>query len=844
MHYFNKSFLSSRDPQRGRRFIQPERLLDRWEGSRWFRTAWYLFLISLLTLLIHNAASAQTGPAGLSAISNVDVVGQGEEFEVVVRLDSASAAYYFESEITVEPAILTFRATQADSLLGDSDGISVGDMLSHNTVGVSASRTSGEAVGPGRLMRIHFGVKASADTGLTTIQFQQSVLKNAEGQEVPTAEPPALEIKVKPRLTGGGLVQQADTIHEAQTIPLQAYAFAREVTDVSTPSDCLKVWIALSNVDTDPAAWPEEQWRRADPGVQTASGARQYGVEFGPALDVGQWYYVARMQLNDRAYRYGGFAADTGRFWHADSAPSGRLTVQERPPYAHILARWDFDDRDRTVDQALSINRFAAVTLSGSRLDGFDERNRGFSMATASWHAEEGTDSVKFLKTRLATNGFQQIRVSSAFKGTGSAARDFQLEVSLDDSTWTEVPGGAVQVGEDWTTGRLREVELPVTANDRDSLFIRWQRIGDTRVDGTADISSQGKVRIDDITVTGTALNPKTPTVWPGDADNDGTVTAADVLPLGTWWGLKGPDRILRNVSWSGLEAIGWFPFEATFADTDGSGYVNHSDLEAVGLNYGQSRQQTAVQSAGSAPPELMLPALKEGEDHYIAVQTDEPVDLSGLSVNLKVKGTDGDFTPAKEILAPVFDAGDWLYGWDRQDKLLSFARKGEARWSGAWVHKGWTQPKRAERLMRFRVTAATDWPGPVTVKATDVRISRPDMPARSLNDFSLIHSTATGIDKGEENGQLPRKTRLIPNFPNPFNPSTRLRYQLAKPGEISLHIYSLLGKRVATLVDRQYQRAGTYSHTWDATGFSSGVYMYILDTGSSKLSGKMLLVK
>ncbi len=845
MYFTNDSIHSSSTPAAKGGFTnRVERLLDRAEQSLFLRAAWYAFIFAMVFLMSHHVVRAQTSGAALSLVPDQSVVGQGQQFEVSVHLDSAAAAYYFESEIKIEPATLVFESAHSGSLLGSSEGISIGDMLSYNTIGVSASRTSGSASGPGKLMRVRFSVKAAADAGITSIQFLNTALKDSTGHVIPTQDPPALDVQVKPRITGAGLSNKADTIHEAQSINLQAYAYAHEVTDVSSPSDSLRVWLGLNATDTDPSTWSEQQWVRAQPVKQTVSGAKQFAVQFGPALEVGIWHVASRVQLNQETYRYGGFAADTGRFWQADTASSGQLVVQERPPYQHVLARWDFDDRDPVADQALAVNRFSELLFAGSRIEGYDERGRGFTMATENWHAEQGEDSVKYMYTRLSTKGFQEIRISSDFKGTSSSARDFQLQYSLDDSVWTDVSGGSIQVGDDWGLGQLSEVLLPVAVNDLDSVYVRWKRLGDTRVDGTTDISTQGKVRMDDIRITGTALNPKKPTVWPGDANNDGLVSVSDVLPLGTWWGLQGPNRILRNISWSGLESVGWFPFEATFADTDGSGYVNHSDLEAIGLNFGQSWQQVASSATQAASAEIRLPALRTGEERYIAIHSDKPVRLSGLSAEMRWKSSHKSFDASSVSLEPVFDASDWLYGWSQNDRLLSFGRESRAAWSGAWVHKGWTKPERAGRLMRFRVKATSDWEAPVTITTGKVEIVRPDQPSVALRDIHLATSTATDAAEEPKAAEVPERTRLAPNYPNPFNPTTQLRYQLAEPSNVSLHIYTLLGKRVATLVSSRYQRAGHYSYQWNAANFSSGIYMYILKTDSKSYTGKMMLLK
>jgi hypothetical protein len=83
-----------------------------------------------------------------------------------------------------------------------------------------------------------------------------------------------------------------------------------------------------------------------------------------------------------------------------------------------------------------------------------------------------------------------------------------------------------------------------------------------------------------------------------------------------------------------------------------------------------------------------------------------------------------------------------------------------------------------------------------------------------------------------EENNSAPDQFELFQNYPNPFNPSTVIGYQLPVSGDVTLKIYDLLGREVATLVD-EYKQAGSYEVTWYGVsakgGYASGVYFYQL---------------
>jgi photosystem II stability/assembly factor-like uncharacterized protein len=83
----------------------------------------------------------------------------------------------------------------------------------------------------------------------------------------------------------------------------------------------------------------------------------------------------------------------------------------------------------------------------------------------------------------------------------------------------------------------------------------------------------------------------------------------------------------------------------------------------------------------------------------------------------------------------------------------------------------------------------------------------------------------------------------LHQNFPNPFNPSTVVRYVLPASGYTSLKVYNLLGQEVATLVNGDLE-SGTYETHWNAAGLPSGVYVYRVTNGTTSLSRTMLLLK
>jgi hypothetical protein len=101
--------------------------------------------------------------------------------------------------------------------------------------------------------------------------------------------------------------------------------------------------------------------------------------------------------------------------------------------------------------------------------------------------------------------------------------------------------------------------------------------------------------------------------------------------------------------------------------------------------------------------------------------------------------------------------------------------------------------------------------------------------------------SLPTGVKEVIE--LMPSTFKLAQNYPNPFNPSTVIRYQLPVAGHVSLKVYDMLGREVATLVD-EFQPAGPYVKTLHATSLPSGIYFYTLRAGNYLETKKMVLMK
>lgn len=90
---------------------------------------------------------------------------------------------------------------------------------------------------------------------------------------------------------------------------------------------------------------------------------------------------------------------------------------------------------------------------------------------------------------------------------------------------------------------------------------------------------------------------------------------------------------------------------------------------------------------------------------------------------------------------------------------------------------------------------------------------------------------------------ELPLEYSLEQNYPNPFNPTTEISYTIPEAGFVKLSVYNLLGEEVASLV-KGYQEADKYEVNFDASGLSSGIYVYKIESATFTASRKLVLMK
>jgi hypothetical protein len=151
----------------------------------------------------------------------------------------------------------------------------------------------------------------------------------------------------------------------------------------------------------------------------------------------------------------------------------------------------------------------------------------------------------------------------------------------------------------------------------------------------------------------------------------------------------------------------------------------------------------------------------------------------------------------------------------------------------------------------RSHINIAVQWIIPVSLSLDSVRIYVVIDPDNAVsnevhedNNTGWAPVIALGTITGVESEiQVPEKFLLYQSYPNPFNPTTNIAYELPHPAKVSLKVFNVLGQEVKTLVD-EFKYGGKYNVQFNATGLASGIYFYRLQIEDYINTKKMVLLR
>lgn len=464
------------------------------------------------------------------------------------------------------------------------------------------------------------------------------------------------------------------------------------------------------------------------------------------------------------------------------------------------------------------------VAINSSQLNGLFGQSSGTSMASphvaGAWavyksQSPEATVNEVLNNMQMSGRKILDDRNSIVFNR-------LQIDEALDTDYWlvSDKFFGSLASGEseevnltldtaDLEPGTYR-AELAITASEQDITM--------SSISVVLEVIPGGEVEI----------------VWPGDASNDGEVTAADVLPVGLCYSREHEGELNPGSYWKGYYRQVWNETEpfCLFADSNGDGQVDESDVEVIDYNFGRLTDSEGSNSSGqkeniSGEITLEWESIAEAEDEIVVrLNSDQPI--YGLSYTINYQ-----FPEERPRFWDYIEAD--LQSGTLDPEAITFQKHQETGWQLHMAavgtdHQTGTQ---SGELMRIPVTMPDDFEGEVIME---------------IENLMAINTNGDEIQL--EAGRLEQlilpevsETILEQNFPNPFNSETVIRFGLPETQQVVLEIYNVMGRQVKKLVDEQ-RSAGWHTVRFEVNDLASGLYFYRLRTNNFAETKKMLYVK
>jgi hypothetical protein len=131
----------------------------------------------------------------------------------------------------------------------------------------------------------------------------------------------------------------------------------------------------------------------------------------------------------------------------------------------------------------------------------------------------------------------------------------------------------------------------------------------------------------------------------------------------------------------------------------------------------------------------------------------------------------------------------------------------------------------------------------PFSIVAAELIVTVEDPQGAVSSDTILVQLQGAPVSIGEGSPEIPGQFVLLQNFPNPFNPTTQIRFGLPRSENVRIDILNLLGQHITTLVN-DYKMAGYHQITFEAGAFAGGMYFYRIQAGNFQTVRKMILLK
>ncbi|MEO1479960.1 MAG: T9SS type A sorting domain-containing protein, partial [Bacteroidota bacterium] len=221
-----------------------------------------------------------------------------------------------------------------------------------------------------------------------------------------------------------------------------------------------------------------------------------------------------------------------------------------------------------------------------------------------------------------------------------------------------------------------------------------------------------------------------------------------------------------------------------------------------------------------------------------------------GLLVDFELTDTDGDgiYTGVYNVLRPTYNGIGYRYAYGNTDDgfIVEGAGgfdTGRRRYRYITPDNG-TIPSSFEfALDAFRPTDVDNPDSVMPIEANPTDPNRDDLIASNPLFFDNGFTDPLSVAIEEVGGALPTTMALATAYPNPFRGSTQIEYSVPQAGPVSLMVYDVTGRVVATLVD-EVQTASNYRVGFDASGLAAGVYVYQLRTQEGLVSQRLTVIR
>ena len=320
--------------------------------------------------------------------------------------------------------------------------------------------------------------------------------------------------------------------------------------------------------------------------------------------------------------------------------------------------------------------------------------------------------------------------------------------------------------------------------------------------------------------------------VFPGDANDDGTVNQNDVIPIGTFYGQSGPPRTLGG-GFNPTAIVPWTTQSATFADANGDGTINQNDVIPIGTFYGQT-QPTARGPDGESEPyaTIQIRPLPKGTTVPVYVRVGDEGDrrreVLGWAAGVQLPTE----TLTLESAEPTSILGDDPIALKRHDEENGILAMGYTRRA-----PDGTVALANDKVMKLTLKVTGSMQEHARIQLREATVSGLSNRTEAAEDDSPVRLTSPYAE------DIPASFTLKQNYPNPASQRTTIRFSVPEPSTVSLEVYDLLGRRVATLKRDDDVKAGWHSVRVNASRLASGTYFYRLRADDELETKKLVVV-